>query len=315
MDWLNYHHLFYFWRIAREGGLSRAADRLHLTHSTVSAQLRTLEDFFGEPLFERRGRRLVLTPLGEEVASYADDIFRLGGELVDVARGRSVEKKTPLRVGVVSSMPKSVAYRLMEPAMGTPGYGSVVARQDHLERLLDELASSRLHLVLSDAAPPESGARRVYAHLLGESGLLLYGTKALAKRHRPAFPTSLHGAPLLLPTGHASLRRLIDRWLADRELRPHVTGEFDDAGLMRVAAANGLGLLPVRKALSAEVEDAFALELVGPLEGLVERYYVVSSERRVRHPAVAALIERARADLAAASSVAPRPRRRARVAR
>lgn len=310
MDWLNYHHLFYFWRIAREGGLSRAADRLHLTHSTVSAQLATLEEFFGEPLFERRGRRLVLTALGEEVASYADDIFRLGGELVDVARGRSGERKAPLRVGVVSSMPSSVAYRFLQPAMSTPGYGSVVARQDHLERLLDELAAGRLHLVLSDAAPPDVGARPAYAHLLGDSGLLLYGTRALAKRYRPGFPASLHGAPLLLPTGQSSLRRLLERWFVERELRPVVTGEFDSVSLMRVAGAQGQGLLPVRTALCAEVEGAFALELVGPIEGLVERYYVVSSERRVRHPAVVALIERARADLAVPPKAPPRRRPR-----
>ncbi len=294
MEWLNFHHLFYFWRIAREGGLSRAAEQLRLTHSTLSAQLRSLEDSFGDALFERRGRRLVLTPLGEEAASYADDIFRLGTELADIARGRSTERKQALRVGIVSSMPKAVAYKFLKPSIATPGYGSLVARQDRLDRLLEELASGRLHLVLSDSLPPGSGSQRVYAHLLGESGLLLYGTDRLAKKYREKFPGSLSGAPLLMPTSQSSMRKLLDRWLAERELRVRIVGEFDDAGLMRIAGANGLGLLPVRAALRAEVEDAFAVDFVGPLDGLVESYYAVSLERKVRHPAVGALIDQTR---------------------
>ena len=297
MEWLNFHHLFYFWRIAREGGLSRAAARLRLTHSTLSVQLRSLEEFLGGELFERRGRQLVLTPLGEEVASYADDIFRLGNELVDVARGRSQERKQALRVGIVSSMPKTVAYKLLQPGMATPGFGSLVARQDRLDRLLEELATGRLHLVLSDAAPSESSAQRVYAHLLGESGLLLYGAPALAKRYRKGFPKSLGDAPILMPTSQSSLRKLLDRWFVDREIRVRVTGEFDDSGLMRIAGARGQGLLPIRTALRSEVEDLFALTFVGAFDRLVERYYVVSLERRVRHPAFAALIEKGRSSL------------------
>jgi len=315
MEWLNYHHLFYFWRIAREGGLSRAAEQLRLTHSTLSAQLRSLEEFLGGPLFERRGRRLVLTALGEEAASYADDIFRLGSELVDVARGRSGERKQALRVGIVSSLPKSVAYRLLRPGMTAPGYGSLVARQDRFDRLLEELASGRLHLVLSDSAPPESGSRRVYAHLLGESGVLLYGTASLAKKYRVGFPGSLEGAPVLFPTAQSALRAQLDRWFVERELRVRAAGEFDDAGLMRVAGAHGQGLLPVRAALRAEVEDAHSVELVGPLEGLVERYYVVSLERRVRHPAVSALVEEARVGLAEPREEERREQRKRRAAR
>ena len=305
MEWLNFHHLFYFWRIAREGGLSRAATRLRLTHSTLSVQLRALEDFLGGELFERRGRQLVLTPLGEEVASYADDIFRLGNELVDVARGRSLERKQALRVGIVSSMPKSVAYKLLQPGMATPGFGSLVARQDRLDRLLEELATGRLHLVLADAAPPEATTQRVYAHLLGESELLLYGTPTLAKRYRKRFPKSMADAPVLMPTSQSSLRKLLDRWFADRGIRVRVTGEFDDSGLMRVAGARGQGLLPIRTALRSEVEDGLGLSFVGPFERLVERYYVVSLERRVRHPAVAALIEKGRISLGSSSGGKP----------
>lgn len=299
MEWLNYHHLFYFWRIAREGGLSRAAEQLRLTHSTLSEQLRALEEFFGGPLFERRGRRLVLTSLGEEAASYADDIFRLGSELIDVARGRSGERRFGLRVGIVSSMPKSVAYRLLQPGLAVTGYGHLVARQDRYERLLEELAAGRLHAILADGTPPGAGAQRVFAHRLGESAVLLYARTELAKKYRTNFPKFLSGAPMLLPTAQSSLRRLLDRWFAERRVAIRLVGEFDDAGLMRVAGAHGHGLLPVRAALRAEVEDTFALEFIGTFDGVVEPYYVISLERRVRHPAVAALVDRARVDLAA----------------
>lgn len=311
MEWLNFHHLFYFWRIAREGGVSRAAEQLRLTHSTLSAQLRALEQYLGGPLFERRGRRLLLTPLGEQAASYADDIFGLGAELVDVARRRTTERKQALRVGVVSSMPKSVAYRLLQPGMAVPGYGHLVARQDRFDRLLEELGSGRLHFVLADSAPPEAGGQRVYAHLLGESGVLLYGRATMAKRYRKSFPSSLAGAPMLLPAAPSALRRLLDRWFVDHQIRVRVAGEFDDAGLMRVAGLEGQGLLPVRSALRAEVEDTHRMDFVGVVDGVVERYYVISVERRVRHPAVSALVDRARVDLAETPARRPKPRRSA----
>jgi LysR family transcriptional activator of nhaA len=297
MDWLNYHHLYYFWRIAREGSLSRAADRLGLSHSTVSTQLKSLEQFLGGELFDRRGRRLVLTPLGEEAASYADEIFRLGGELVEAARGRSSQRKLALRVGVVGDLPKTVAYAFLRPAIQLGAFGPVIVRQSSLEGLLEQLAGARLHFVLSDTPPPESGAHRVFAHLLGESEILLYGAPSLARVHRVNYPSSLCEAPLLLPAAPSSLRRQIERWLVDRDIRVNVEGEYDDAGMMRTAGLQGQGLFPVRAAIRAEVEDSRTVMLVGPLEGVIERYYVLSTERRVRHPAVSAVIERGRAEL------------------
>lgn len=297
MDPLNYRHLYHFWRIAREGGLSRAAVRLDVTHSTLSAQLKELEEFLGGSLFERRGKRLLLTPLGEDVAAHADDIFRLGAEIVDLARGRSTQKVSPLRIGVVGHLPKTIAYRLVEPATKKVGIGPLVARQGTLEALLDELAANRLHAVLADAPPPDASSSRLYAHPLGESSVLLYGCARLARAARRGFPRSLDGTPLLVPLARSSLRRQIDRWLVDQRVRPRIEGEFDDAGLMRVAGIEGLGLFPVRAALRSEVEDTQMAELVGPLTGVVERYYVISREARVRHAGVSALIDAARLEL------------------
>lgn len=302
MEWLNYHHLLYFWTIVQAGSLTRAAEELRLTHSTLSTQLRSLEEFLGAPLFERRGRKLVLTPQGEEVAAYAADIFRMGTELVDVMRGRAPGKSTLLRVGVVGALPKSVTYRLLEPALSQNPMLSLQLVQDSYPRLLEGLAARRLHLVLAESPPPDGLSFRVHAHVLGETELLLYGAPSLAAQYRAGFPKSLQQAPFLVPTPGSRLRRMIEQWLRERDIRVHFVGEFDDSGHMRVFGAAGRGLFPVRAALAVEVEDAFGAEEVGKLEGLRERYYALSIERRVSHPAVTAVIDSARTRL-----LTPRP--------
>lgn len=294
---LNFHHLFYFWRIAREGGVARAAERLHLTHSTLSAQLKSLESFLGGELFERRGKRLVLTPFGAEAASYADEIFRLGAELVEVAQRGASGRRSPLRVGVVSMLPRSTAYRLIQPALEADDEALVQVRQAPIERLVEELAAHRLDLVLSDAPPTPGSSFRLHAHLLGETGIDLYGSRALARRHGKNFPSSLEDAPLLLPLSGTSLRRAIDRWLTEHSVHARVAAELDDAALLRVFGVEGRGLFPVRIALRAEAEVRGAV-FVGTLEGVYERYYALSSERRIRHHGVATIVEAARRELA-----------------
>jgi LysR family transcriptional activator of nhaA len=301
MSWLNYHHLLYFTHIVREGSLSQAARHLRLTHSTLSTQLKALEDALGGALFERRGRRLVLTPLGELVQRYADEISRLGSELLDVVHGQIEIGRAPLRVGVIGSLPRSIVYQLVEPAVGLPDTGPLQLHQDTLPRLLEALAASRLHVVLADTPPGQGGTTRLHAHALGQSEVLLYGAPRLARRFGPQFPGSLSGAPLLLPSAQTGLRRLIDRYLVDHGLTPRIAGEFDDAGLLRVFGGNGLGLFPVLTALRTEVEERHGARCLGVMEGVHERYYAISQERRVRHLGVAAIIESARTRLASAS--------------
>lgn len=311
MEWLNYHHLHYFWIITQEGGLARAAERLRLNHSTLSTQLRSLEEFLGGELFERRGRRLVLTPFGADMASYAGEIFRLGTELLDVARGRSSPAGAPLRVGVVGSVPKTVVYRLLEPALPEASGALVQVRQADLDRLLEDLAANRLHLVVSDSLPPQGLALRIHAHPLGHTDILLYGSRALARRWGGDFPASLAGAPILFPGPGSALRRRMVSWFADRDIHVHVAGEIDDAGMLRVFGGAGRGLFPVRAALRTEVEESHGAVCVGPLEGLRDAFYVLSVERRVRHAGVAELIERARSSLTPDDSVREaRPKRR-----
>jgi LysR family transcriptional activator of nhaA len=291
--WLNYHHLFYFYRVARAGSVSTAAKELRMSHSTLSVQVRDLGERLGGPLFERRGRGLVLTSRGEQVLGYADDIFRLGRELAEVALGdRTLPRGLPSRVGVVPALPRTLVHELLEPALDRH-HGPLLLRSDGLHRLLEELSSGRLHLVLSDVPPPAT-TPGTHVHMLGRSGVALFASKKVAARLRPSFPASLDDAPMVMPAPGSGLRRLLDRWFAERRVRPRVVAEADDAAMLRVMGLRGHGAFPVRLALRAEVDDVPGLARVGSFAGIEETYYAVTSERRVRHPFVAALVQHAR---------------------
>lgn len=297
MEWLNYHHLYYFSVITREGGLAPAARKLRLTHSTLSAQLRALAQHFGAQLFERRGKRLVLTPFGADAASYAEDIFRLGRELNDVARGRASPGRGDLRVGVLAALPKTLVYHLLSPALDLIDSGCVDVRQGSLPWLVESLQAGRLHLLISDEVPILPSGQKVHAHSLGETAILLYATPALARDFGARFPASLEGSPFVLPPNGTPLRRKLEDWFLAQGLSVDVRAEIADAGLLRVFGGAGRGVFPVRDALSAEVEDLHDVQELGTCTGVREEYFVLSLQRRITHPAVAALIESARSGL------------------
>jgi LysR family transcriptional activator of nhaA len=297
MEWLNYHHLYYFWIIVQEGGVAPAARKLRLSHSTLSTQLRALEAHFGSPLFERRGKRLVLTPFGSEASSYAADIFRLGQELNDVARGRGTGREV-LRVGLVAGLPKTLAHHLLSPALGDETC-KLYVRQDTVTPLLESLAIGRLHVVLTNEVPTPPVGARLHSHALGDTDILLYARGRLAQRARRNFPQGLADVPFVLPPEGAPLRKRLDTWFVQRGIRPIVKAEVEDAGLLRVFGSAGRGVFAVRAALKAEMEDLQDVRLVGACDGLRESYYAVSNERRIRHRGVAAIIEGARAGLQA----------------
>lgn len=297
MEWLNYHHLRYFWAVAREGGVTRASEKLHISQPTVSGQIRELERALGGRLFVRSGRKLELSEFGRVVYRYADEIFTLGGELLDTARGRPSGRPARLSVGVAMVVPKLVAYRLLQPAFRLPERVQVVCQEDRPERLFADLALHQLDVVLADT-PVAPGARiRAYNHLLGECGVAVYATPALARRYRRDFPRCLDGAPLLLPTGISALRRSLDDWFEAKRIRPSVVGEFDDSAQLKVFGQAGVGLFPAAVAVDAEVRQHFHVEKLGVLAGVRERFYAISSERRLKHPAVMAISEAARRDL------------------
>ena len=291
-DWLNYHHLLYFWVTAREGSVTRAARRLRLAPSTVSAQLRTLEDQLGQPLFDRSGRRMVLTDRGRVVLQYADEIFALGRDLFEAVRERPTAlAPMRLRVGVASILPRMLAWRLLAPALHLDGLPvHLVCRSDRPEALVADLALHHLDLVLADA--PVGLARDVHAssRLLGACGVSMMGPPALVAQVRAGFPGSLAGAPLLLPGADTTLRRSLERWFEARNLTPKVVAELDDSALLKAFAREGAGLIPVPDLVVPDVAATYGLEAVGALAGVEERVYAIALPTRLAHPVVAALL-------------------------
>jgi LysR family transcriptional activator of nhaA len=294
VEWLNYHHLYYFWTVAHAGSIARAAEQLHLTQPTISNQLKTLEEALGHPLFERQGRRLVLTDVGRTALRYADDIFRTGRELQQALKGLPTGDRLRVAVGVADVIPKIVAERLLQPAVRAASGVTLVAREGPLPQLLASLALHELDVVLSDAPAGDAIRVRAFNHLLGETGVSFFGAPPLA-RLRKGFPGSLAGAPLLLPSAGTSLRGRIDRWLEARGIRVVVAGEFDDSALLQAFGARGLGAFAAPTAFEAEVVAQHGVQVLGRAEEIREQFYAITVERRLRHPAVVAIAEAARA--------------------
>ena len=296
MEWLNYHHLRYFWAAAREGSVTRAGEKLHISQPAVSTQIRGLEQALGERLFTRSGRALALTEAGRVVYRYAEEIFGLGTELMETLKGRPTGRPARLTVGIVNVIPKLIAYRLLEPAFKLPERVRVECREDRPERLLAELATHGLDLVLADAPAGASVRVRAYSHLLGECGVSIFGAERLSKAHRRGFPRSLDGAPFLLPTADSTLRRLLDDWFEAQGIRPRIVGEFEDSALLKVFGQSGAGLFAMPSAIDAEVRSQYEVRLVGRVE-LRERFYAITVERKLKHPAVVAISGAARREL------------------
>jgi LysR family transcriptional activator of nhaA len=297
MDWLNYHHLLYFWTVAREGSIARAGERLHLSPPTISAQLRRLERSLKEKLFRRVGRNLVLTDAGQFVFRYADEIFTLGKELMGGLQGRPTGQPLRLVVGIADVVPKLIAYRLIEPALRLPEPVQVICHEDRPERLLAELSVHGNDIVLTDAPLPPTVKVRAYSHLLGECSVTVFAAGNLAAAYRRGFPQSLDGAPFLLPTGNTTLRRSLDQWLESQSLRPVVRGEFQDSALMKSFGQAGEGLFVAASVIEDEIRQQYGVQIIGRIDAVRERFYAVSVDRRLKHPAVVAISEGARQQL------------------
>ena len=296
-SWLNYHHLLYFWTVARTGSVTRACAELNLTQPAVSAQIRTLERAVGAPLFARRGRGLALTEVGQLAYRYADEIFRAGRELQQVLAGRPAGQPMRLTVGITDALPKLIAHRLLEPALALEPSLQLVLREDRAERLLAELSIHALDLVLADAPVPPTAKVRVYSHLLGECGVTVFGTRELAARYRRRFPASLDGAPFVLPTDNTTLRRSLEQWFSTEGVRPRPVAEIEDSALLKVFGAGGLGLFAAPSVVEDEVRRQYDVRVVGRVDAVRERFHAISVERRISHPAVLAITRAARQDL------------------
>ncbi len=297
MDWLNYHHLLYFWTVAKEGTIAAACKKLQLAQPTISAQIHALEHALGEKLFKRVGRNLVLTETGRLVYRYADEIFSVGRELMDTLRGRPTGNPLRFSVGVADVLPKLVAHRLLEPALELPETIQLVCRESTPAELLARLAIHELDLILSDSPIGPEVRVRAFNHLLGECGVTIFGSKELATAHRRRFPRSLDGAPFLMPAGNTSLRRSLDFWFDSEDIRPSVVGEFDDSALLKVFGQAGAGLFAAPDVIERDVRRQYGVRVIGRLGSVRERFYAISVERKVKHPAVVAITEAAREKL------------------
>ncbi len=297
MEWLNYHHLFYFWTVVREGSIAAASRQLMLTQSTISMQLRSLEKSLGETLLVRSGRRLVPTEAGRLAFRYADEIFSIGKELHDAFHNQAGERPLKLVVGVTDVLSKLIAYRLLEPIFKIRQPIRIVCREGKVDVLLADLAVHQLDIVLADAAFDPTIRVRAYNHLLGECGVSIFGVPVLARKYRRGFPLSLDGAPFLLPTDNTSLRQSLGRWFEAEGIRPSILGEFEDSALIKVFGQAGHGLFAAPTIIESDVQRQHQVRLVGRIDAARTRFYAVSVERRVTHPAVRAITDAAKEKL------------------
>ncbi len=304
MDWINYHHLLYFWVTAREGSITRASERLNLAQPTVSGQIQSLEKSIGEKLFLRQGRKLSLTETGRLVFGYADQIFTVGQELVDVLRNRPTHGPNRVKVGIADSLPKLVACNLLEAALDGKTPSHLICREGKPESLLTELATFGLDIVLADAPIPPTVKIKAFNHLLGESPILIFGEPGLAARLGPGFPKSLNDAPMLLPTEETTVRKQLDAWFDRNSIRPRIVAEFDDSALLKTFGQRGLGLFPAPTFVESEICSRYGVETLGALEGVREQLYAITIERKIKNPAVLEITESARARLAKMQSAA-----------
>jgi LysR family transcriptional activator of nhaA len=293
VETLNHHHLFHFWTVVREGGVTRASEKLNVSQPTISGQLRDLEEALGEKLLSRSGRTVALTDIGRTVYRYVDQMLGLDRELLEAVKGRPTRPER-LAVGVAMVVPKLVAYRMLEPALRLHEPIQLDCVHEKPERLLAELAIYGLDVVLADAPAPPAVKVRAYSHLLGESAVSVFGTGRMAAAHRRGFPGSLDGAPFLLPSEDSALRISLEEWFQKHRVRPRVVGTFEDSALLDAFGRAGAGLFAMPAAIEAELRRQYRVRVVGRLESVRQRFYAITVERKLSNPAVIAISERAR---------------------
>jgi len=300
---MNYKHLYYFWWVAKAGGVVKAGEQLHVTPHTISGQIGILEDDLGTPLYAKRGRNIELTDAGKLALGYAQDIFALGSELEESLRNyKAGSRPVEFRVGVADAVPKTIACRLIEPATHLPEPVRIVCRESKLESLLAELAAHRLDLVVATTPIPPSVSVRAYNHRLGESGTSFFAADRLYKSLKGKFPACLNGAPMLVPTVDVAVRPRLDRWCEDNKLQPRVLGEFDDSALMKAFGQREAGVFIGPTVIESEIASQYGVKVIGRTKEIIEAFFAISVERRVTHPCVVAINATARSQLFGATN-------------
>jgi len=297
MEWLNYHHLLYFWTVAREGSIRRASEKLCVSQPSICAQLRTLEEALGERLFRRCGRKLVMTETGQLVYGYAEEIFSLGGEMLNAVKRGPTTRPLKLNVGITDSVPKLVSTAILKPVFKLPHPVHVVCREGKVEDLLSQLAAARSDIVLADEPASTGLPFKTFNHFLGSCGVTFCAVPELARQLRKGFPRSLNGAPALLPTQNCSLRRSLEKWFMSLGIRPRIVAEFEDESLMKSVASSGHGFIPVASVVAEEAVDRYKVRIIGATEKCAGQFYAITAERRLTHPAVVLITENAQKTL------------------
>mgnify|MGYP003840833407 FL=1 len=297
MERLNYHHLHYFWVTAREGGIARASAKLHLSQPSISTQIKQLEEVLGVKLFQKHGRNLVLTDAGRVVHHYADEIFGAGRDLLDAIKSGQPGRAVPLTIGVSNAVPKLVICQLLRPLLLSPHPPRIVCKEDNTERLLGELATHAIDVVLADTQAPPHIRVKVFNHALGTSDTAFFCSAAGLSALKRTFPRSLNGARMVLPTPNTALRRDLDAWFETREIRPNIIAEFEDPALMKAVAADSGAVFPAPLAIADDIRRIYGVALIGRTAEVTERYYAISAERRITHPGVLAITGAAKSGL------------------
>jgi LysR family transcriptional regulator, transcriptional activator of nhaA len=293
MATLNFKHLRYFWMVAQAGSIARASAQLHVTPQSISGQLTALENSLGAKLFQRAGRGLELTEAGRRILSYAQEIFALGDELLEVVRDQTSTAMLPFRIGVADSVPKSVTYRVVEPVLHIAEPVRLICREGRLLSLLGDLAVHRLDMVIADRPMPANINVRAYNHLLGASDLTVFGSAALVQSLKGKFPALLNGAPFLLPGESAAIRPALEQWFESQQVRPRIVGEFDDGALLKAFGQGGAGLFVAPTAIADYVCRQYSVRTMGRIDAVTEELYAITTERRIRHPATIAVSQAA----------------------
>ena len=289
MEYLNYHHLRYFWAVAKEGGLTKAAGKLHVSQPTISAQVQALEGMLGEKLFRRTGRNLALTDTGQQVLGFAEEIFSLGQDLVNSVKQRPTARPVRLYLGVSDALPKLIAWRIIEPVFRLPQPVQVSCWETRVSDMLVELAAYRMDVVLADEPASSGVAPNVFNHFLGESDVTFCAVPALAAKLRRGFPKSLNGAPALLPMANSGVRRSLEKWFQARGVRPRLVGEFEDPALVNILVMQGLGFMSVPSVVAKEAVRRYGFGLIGRTRECQQQFYAITAERKLTHPAVLAI--------------------------
>jgi LysR family transcriptional regulator, transcriptional activator of nhaA len=293
MEWLNYHHLRYFWTVARKGGVRKAAEELHVSQPSISAQLRLLEESLGQKLFRRSGRNLVLTETGQLVLNYADEIFSAGRELMNAVKQRPGKHPVRVSIGLTDAFPKLIAFRILQAAFRSEAAVHMICREGEIGPLVNHLQSHRLDIVLADEPASSALKAKTFNHRLGRSGVTFCAVPSLAAKLRRNFPESLDGAPALLPTQNMGMRAALETWFDSKAIRPRLVGEFEDSALMEVCSTGGRGFTAVHTVVDRAALKHFGLRVIARVDECGTDFYAITAERRVKHPAAVAITEHA----------------------